>query len=209
MSSAWKIVVIMALASLLSCSMPGSSAKTPKRFYTLQSTGIQPPAATPAKPCFSLRIEIPAAAPGLNTSRMAYSRESHRLEYFAYHEWVSPPSRMIASAMEKDLEDSGLFTVVLTGSPDIRTDWRLDSDLQILQQDFSSGESFVRLAIRINLVDLSDRVLMASKTFSYVESAEGQNAEAGAAAANRAVRTFLQDLTVFLDESIRKTSCTD
>ncbi len=209
MSSPWKIVVVVATASLLSCSIPGGSPKTPKQFYTLQSAGVQSLAATTAKPCYSLRIEMPAAAPGLNTSRMAYSRESHRLEYFAYHEWVSPPPRMIAAAMEKELQASGLFTVVLTGSPDVRTDWRLDSSLQTLQQDFSSGESSVQLAIRINLVDLSDRVLMDSKTFSYDESAEGQDAEAGVAAANRAVRQFLQELTAFLDESIRKTSCPD
>jgi ABC-type uncharacterized transport system auxiliary subunit len=137
---------------------------------------------------------------------MAYSTEPNRLDYFAYHEWIAPPAKMIASSMESRLQAAGLFSVVLVDSPDIRTDLRLDSEAQVLQQDFTGDGSTLNFTTRVNLVEVETRTLLGSETFSYREPA-GENAEAGVLAANRAANLFLDDLTAFLAAAIEKIEC--
>ena len=208
MSMAIRITLVaLATAAMLSCSMPGPAKTTEKQLYVLTAPDVNNAIDPASEACVSLRISNTGSAAGFNTSRMAYSREPDRLEYFAYHEWAAPPAKMIASMMESGLSASGLFSVVLAGSPDIRTDLRLDSDLQILQQDFSAGKNTVQLGVKISLVEPATRSLKGSRTFSYREAADAENAEAGVAAANRAAHRFLADLETYLREITRKEDC--
>lgn len=199
--------VAVATAAIMSCSMPGPAKITEKQLYVLKAPDISNAVDPASEACVSLRISNTGSAAGFNTSRMAYSKEPDRMEYFAYHEWAAPPAKMIASMMESGLSASGLFSVVLAGSPDIRTDLRLDSELQILQQDFSAGKNTVQLGVKVSLVEPATRSLKGSRTFSYREAADAENAEAGVAAANRAANRFMADLATFLREIIRKDDC--
>jgi len=208
MSMAIRITLVaLATAAMLSCSMPGPAKTTEKQLYVLTAPDGNNAINPASEACISLRVSNTGSAAGFNTSRMAYSRAPDRLEYFAYHEWAAPPAKMIASMMESGLSASGLFSVVLAGSPDIRTDLRLDSDLQILQQDFSAGKNTVRLGVKISLVEPATRSLKGSRTFSYREAADAENAEAGVAAANRAAHRFLADLETYLREITSKEDC--
>jgi cholesterol transport system auxiliary component len=207
------ILVLLVAASVLlitACSLPGPSARPAKQTFMLQGGPVsQHPEARISKPCVSLRVNLPGSAPGVNTVRMAYTTEPNRLDYFAYHEWVATPARMIASMMESRLDGLGLFSAVVLGSSDIKTDFRLDSEVQSLQQDFVKGSSTVNLTIKVTLIKVASRSLLNSKTFSYREPADGENAEAGVAAANRAAEHFLVDLTTFISESINPAFCKD
>ena len=205
------ILVLLVAASVLliaACSLPGPSKRPAMQTYLLQGGPVSQPAEvmTP-RPCVSLRVGLPGSAPGINTARMAYTTEPNRLDYFAYHEWVATPARMISSMMESRLDTLGLFSAVILGSSDIKTDFRLDSEVQALQQDFAKGTSTVVLIIKVTLIDVANRSLLNSQTFSYREPAKGENAEAGVAAANRAAEHFLVDLTAFLSESIGPLEC--
>jgi ABC-type uncharacterized transport system auxiliary subunit len=203
------IAIVATLALLAACSLPGPSKQTEKQFFVLQDHGVSSPVPNPdAKPCFSLRITMPDSAAGLNTARMTYSTEPNRLDYFAYHEWIAPPAKMLATLMESHLQASGLFSAVLVGSADVRTDLRLDSEVRVFQQDFTKDDGTLNVTIRGNLVEVQSRSLLGSETFVYHEPAVG-NAEAGVVAANRAVNRYLDELTGFLDVSIRNLECPD
>ena len=204
------LLVAASVLLIASCSLPGPSQRPAKQTYVLQGGPVsQPSEAMTSKPCASLRVSLPGSAPGINTVRMAYTTEPNRLDYFAYNEWVATPARMIASMMESRLDALGLFSAVVLGSSDIKTDFRLDSEVQALQQDFTKGTSTVTLSIKVALVEVANRSLLNSKTFSYREPADGENAEAGVAAANRAAEHFLVDLTAFLSASINPAFCKD
>lgn len=205
------IVVLSFTASALliaACSLPGRPASTPTQTFVLQGNPVwQPPPGQVVKPCLSLRVSLPESAPGLNTVRMAYTTEPNRLDYYAWHEWVATPARMIAVIMETRLDKTGMFGAVVSGSSDINTDLRLDSEILSLQQDFSKAGSSVSLAIKVKLVDVVDRSLLASKTFSYRLPASGENAEAGVLAANQAAENFLGELAEVLSASIHPIDC--
>jgi len=213
MSKQRYILLLAALAVfIVGCSLPGKSPATAKQTYLLQDhgsqaggqAGISP--ADGARRCLSLRVTTPASAPGFTTIRMVYTKQPPRLDYFAYHEWADTPARMIQAMMEARLDSSGLFGSVLSGSSDIRTDLRLDAELNSLQQDFSGDVSTLRLQIKVSLVEVSGRSLLQSKTFSYTETA-GTDPASGVAAADRAVQKFLADLTAFVAEAISPLQC--
>ena len=209
-AQAFTILLVAVLAVFINgCGgLPLQSQASAKRTYLLQSeatSGVS--VAVDAGRCLSLRVSTPASAPGYGTARMAYTTESLRLDYFAYHEWVDSPARMIGTMMETHLEAGGLLGAVVSGSSDIRTDLRLDSELKSLQQDFKGAGSTVGLTIKVSLVDVSSRSLVNLKTFSYTETADGANPEAGVAAANRAMDRFLAELTVFVADSLARLQC--
>ncbi len=207
---AFPIFIAAALISITTCSLPGPSQQPQKQYFVLQDTGVSTPVSGPASnPCRSLRISTPGSAPGLNTARMAYSTAPNRLDYFAYHEWLAPPAKMFVSMMESRLQAAGLFSVILVNSPDIRTDLRLDSEVQFMQQDFTGSGYTYNLAIRATLVEVKTRSLLGSETFRYNETAAGGDAEAGADTANRVANRFLDDLTAFLAVVTEKMECPD
>jgi ABC-type uncharacterized transport system auxiliary subunit len=138
---------------------------------------------------------------------MAYLQSPRHIEYFSYHEWIDTPAKMIASMIESRLDGLDMFGAVLSGSPDVRADFRLDSEVKSLLQEFDANTSRIDLTIKVSLVDLSRRSLLNSKTFTYEEATADGNPEAGVAAANRAAERFLVDLSGFLAESTAAVEC--
>lgn len=188
--------------------LPGSQpSKTPGTYFLQDETGAQPVPAADRRACLTLRIGSPGSAPGFTSESMAYVRQAGQMEYFAYHQWVDTPARMLAVLMEKRLDSSGLFGAVVSGSPDIRARMRLDSTVIRLQQDFTGASSTIELIVKVKLMDSRDRSLSGARTFSYTEPVGAENPEAGVAAANRAVGQFLSDLVTFVGQSIAPVTC--
>lgn len=198
-----------ALASLVAaCTLPGPRQGIARHSFMLEAVASDDGAGADASiTCPAIRITRPGSAPGFRTSRMAYITEPPRLDYFAYHEWVDTPARMLEVLMATRLESAGLFAAVFTGTRDISTGLRLDSELRRLVQEFDGSESSVRLDVKVNLVDTGSRSLVSSRTFSYEESASGDNPAGGAAAANRAANRFADDLIDFLSASTGPLDC--
>jgi len=200
------IAVIVSLTA--GCSLPGPQQSPAKQTYLLQGNQESHLAhAAISRSCVTLRISTPGSAPGFATARMAYTKEPPRLDYFAYHEWVDTPARMIASMIEARLDFSGMFGAVVSGSSEVRADFRLDSDVIRLLQDFDAQGSTVILKIKVNLIDVSKRSLLSSQVFSYAETSMAANPEAGVVAANHAAEYFLGDLMEFLSESMEPIDC--
>jgi len=202
------VLLWLAVCFIAACSMPGPQQVTPTHTYLLsagEATGS--PVTGGVKPCLSLRVTTPASAPGFGTRRMAYTTQAPRLDYFAFNEWVDTPARMVAALMETGLESSGLLGAVMTGSSDIRTDLRLDSEIRSLQQDFGASGSTLSLEIKVRLIEVSGRSLLDARTFRYREPVDQDGPEAGASAANRAAARFLTDLTQFIAGTIAGLDC--
>ncbi|MDZ7644399.1 MAG: ABC-type transport auxiliary lipoprotein family protein [Woeseiaceae bacterium] len=202
------VALLLAGASLLTgCVLPGpGNGGQPQRTYTLQA----PAAAGEAErrwPCVTLRIARPDAAPGFSTARMAYTDTAHRLDYFAYNAWVAMPPAMVAAATETYLAASGRFGAVISGSADVRSDYRLDAGGIRLVQRVDGQASSVIFESRVRVVDVESRRLLASRAFRYEEPAAAANPEAGVAAANRAFARYLDDLAAFLDTAFAPQAC--
>jgi cholesterol transport system auxiliary component len=138
---------------------------------------------------------------------MAYSERPGQIDYFAYHEWVDTPAKMVAGLVQSRLEASGRFAAVLSDAPEIRTEVRIDSELRQLLQTFDGERSAVSLTVKLTLVAPAGRRLIATRVFDYRQGADSSSPEGGVSAAQRLVGEFLDDMTLFVTEAAGSAPC--
>lgn len=175
-------------------------------FYSLDSARIEARAATGASATSSIAaptliVNPPHAASGFESQRIIYVREAHKLEYFAHHEWVDTPARMVAPLIVAAVESSGMFRAVVLTPSAAAGDLRIDTEITRLQHDFSSQRSGVRFTLRAYLVDNATRRMLAWREFDETVAAGSEDPYGGVVAANRAVQTVLEQLARFCAEA--------
>jgi cholesterol transport system auxiliary component len=180
------------------------------------------PSTTPAPVAYTLNDDAPAAAPnlasaavltlmvnatsaaaGYESQRMVYSREPHRLDYYAHSEWVNPPARLLGPLLARALVTNGAFRAVVLAPGAAAGDWRLDTEIIQLQQDFQTVPSRVRFTLRATLVQDRTRRVLAWREFDASVAAASEDAPGGVVAANTAVQTVLKELALFCAETAR------
>jgi cholesterol transport system auxiliary component len=150
-----------------------------------------------------LIINPPHAAPGFDSPRIIYVRETHKLEYFAHSEWVDPPARMLAPLLVAAVENTGAFRAVVLTPSAAAGDLRLDTEIIRLQHEFQTQPSRVRFTLRAYLVDDKTRRVLAWREFDAAVPAASEDPYGGVVAANRAVQTVLENLSAFCAEAAR------
>jgi cholesterol transport system auxiliary component len=194
----------LSLLALGACSLLKPTATPPPAFYSLDRPQGSATAAAPAA-APTLVVNPPTAAPGFDSQRIIYVRETHKLEYFAHSEWVDPPSRMLMPLLVAAVEATGAFRAVVLTPSAATGDLRLDTEIIRLQHEFLTQPSRVRFTLRAYLVDDKTRRVLAWSEFDAAVPAATENPYGGVVAANRAVQTVLADLAAFCAEAARNT----
>jgi cholesterol transport system auxiliary component len=157
--------------------------------FPMRHTTGNTPAARP-----TILVSVPRARPGYDTSRMAYVRTRNEIEYYAENRWVDTPSRMIAPLIGQALEATGAFASVTRAPSSVHSQWRLDTEIVMLQQDFETKPSREEFAVHVQLVDSRTQQVIASKDFRTTVAAPSEDARGGADAANQAVPPVLAQM---------------
>jgi cholesterol transport system auxiliary component len=151
----------------------------------------------------TLVVTEPRAAAGLDSRRMLYVREAHRLEYFASNEWVDTPSHMLTPLIVAALEQTASFGAVVSAPGSVDASLRLDTEVLRLQQSFDTRPSQLRFTLRAHLVDSRTRKVLAWREFDQSVAAPSDDPRGGVAAANSAVQAVLGQLASFCAEASR------
>ena len=192
---------ILAVATLSGCALSGRPPAPPMSTFVLEGTAQPAAVASPATNLV-LKISMPAAAPAYSSPRMAYVEQPYRIDYFARNEWADAPARMLRTLLTQQLTSSGLFAVVFEDAAGVDENVRLDCEIIELVQAFSESGSEVRLTIRFDLVDITHRTIVVSRTISVTEPAGAREPYAGVVAANRAVQRTLDQLVTLLQDPV-------
>ena len=203
------ILAGMFVALLTGCSALRPTPVAPPAFYAVGS-GTSPALRVPrtaapernALP--TLLVSAPHAAAAFDSQRIIYQRQAFRLEYFAHSEWVEPPARMLAPLMVAALDRSGVFRAVVATPSSVAADLRLDTELVVLQHEFGSTPSRVRLTLRATLSDNSSRQVLGQVDLEHLANASSEDAYGGVIAANQATQSMLQALTVFCNQAVAR-----
>lgn len=187
------------------CGTLRAGAPSPPTFYSLETSRGTAPAVTPTPAPASassstaptLIVNPPHAAAGFDSPHIMYVREAHKLEYFAHSEWVDTPARMLAPLLVATIGNTAAFRAVVLAPSSADGDLRLDTEIIRLQQEFASPPSRVRFTLRAYLVDDKTRRVLASREFEAAVPATSENAYGGVVAANRAVRSVVDELAAF------------
>lgn len=190
-----------ALAGLLAGALAGCSLLAPTRAPTPRLFTLQPSfpmADGPAEAAAPRTIAIspPSARPGFEGPRMAYVTRAYEIQYFATHEWVEPPARLLAPLLRLALARGGRLRVVEASQVEPPA-LRLETEVVALQQEFTVRPSQLRFALRARLDDGATGRLVAETELEITEPADSEDPYGGVVAANRAVGRVLEELAAW------------
>lgn len=188
------------------CAFPGQTKQEAVHTYSLnpETMEAQGRGAAGMKAAAVLLVSLPQAQAGFDTERIAYLRRAHEVNYYAASEWVDTPARMLASLLVQAFERDGAWRTVIQMPSAVRGDYRVDSDNLTLGQEFFQRPSHVRLALRIQLIDLHRSRPVGVKSFEILEEASSEDAYGGVLAANRAVAKLLNEAAAWVRQCVEK-----
>lgn len=193
------------LAAAAACTLLPAPKAVPQTTFLLRPAS--PARAVPAAHCpegsGTLLVSRPSEEPGFDTTGMAYLLRPNTVKYYANSRWADSPAGMLAPALVEALEKTGCWRAVVRAPSAVPADIRLDTEDLVLEQEFTSRPSKVRLALRATLVDLREPGILAVRRFEALEDAPSDDADGGAIAAGRAAAKLLESLAAWANEAAR------
>ncbi|MHB1591780.1 MAG: ABC-type transport auxiliary lipoprotein family protein [Sulfuricella sp.] len=144
-----------------------------------------------------LIVSPPRAAPGYDTVRMVFLRQPYRLEYFAKNRWAETPAKMLGPLLVRALELRTGFKAVTYADGMVKGDVRLDTEITLLQQEFTTLPSRLHMKLRVQLVEQASYRVLATQVFDAVETAPTDDPYGGVIAANRMLPRLLGQIADF------------
>ena len=193
---------------LAACSLLPASKKTPLHTYllSLDSSSMNSAVASGTTGTKTLLVNLPRAQAGFDTPRIAYLLRSHAVNYYANNQWADTPPRMLAPLLVQAMEKTGCWRVAVQMPAAVHGDYRLDTEILHLQQEFLSQPSRVRLTLRTQLVELNGQSVIATQQFEILEEAPSEDAYGGVIASNRAVGKLLEQVADWVTAQMNKDS---
>lgn len=120
---------------------------------------------------WQLVVELPVAAAGLDTARIALQRTPYTLEYYARAAWTDNAPAMVQTLIIESFESTGSILAVGREAIGLRADFILKTDLREFQAIYYEGEpsGAPTILVRMNakLVQMPERRIVSSNTFEY------------------------------------------
>jgi cholesterol transport system auxiliary component len=145
-----------------------------------------------------LLVSTMSADPAFKNNNMIYVKNPGDLRNFSVNAWVAPPAQMFVPLIVQHLEAKNYFRAVVTPPFMGQSDYRLDTRLIILQQEFYGPQSEVRCLVEAVLTRGENGHVVASRRFLAIVPAPGNNPASGAAAANRAASQISEEIADFV-----------
>jgi ABC-type uncharacterized transport system auxiliary subunit len=161
---------------------------------------LAPPPARAAQPI--PRSLVIAAMPSVgigDTFAMAYSRAPQRRSLYQYASWADRPSSRIVQLLTRRVDARGLFTSVAELGHGVGGDLMLNVTVDELVHDTAADVGRVQLTAE--LVDRTDRTLVARRRFEAATPVASENAPAAVEALSRALTSVLDDLMPWLESA--------
>lgn len=146
----------------------------------------------------TLLVSQPIASPGYDSVGMVYMITPFEISHYSRNQWVAPPANMLMPVFVEALRRSNRFKAVVSPPFVGVTDYRLDTQLLCLQQEFLLPKSQERLTVQATLIDNHNNIVLATKQFNVVVSAPSNNPYSGVLAANAAAKKVAAQLVRFV-----------
>lgn len=156
------------------------------------------------KTSVTLLVSKPAAMTGYQTEQMLYVAKPYQLAAFAHNAWVSPPASMLYPLLLQSIQTSGYFAAVASGPYADKADYRLDTQLIEMQQNFLAKPSVLEFVIKVTLTRIDETRMVASRTFYQRVPCVSDTPYGGVMASNRATTQFTQAVTKFVISSVEQ-----
>lgn len=197
----YSLISSLFLCSLLSACGLTSPVKLPQQ-SSYAITGPELGMSKQSRTQKTLLVSLPIASSGYQTTKMVYVETPYKLNAFANNRWVAPPSEMLLPLLAERIRSVGYFKAVVTPPFSGMTNYRLDTQLLVLQQEFMRPTSLVRFVMQVTLINNASSQVIASRRFQVMVSSPENNPYSGVLAANKAADVMSQRITQFVTDSL-------
>lgn len=170
----------------------------PSEEHRYQLIGVGKVASKPRHTHLSLLVMQPNAVDGYTTDRMLYVNKPFQLNAFARNAWMNPPAAMLQPLLARSVESSHYFYAVTLEPNSSKTDYRLESTLMRLQQNFLVKPSRIQLALQAVLTHVEDNRLVATQDFYVDLPCPSDTPIGGVEAANQATQRLTAQVARFV-----------
>jgi cholesterol transport system auxiliary component len=187
-----KLSYLLPVLALIGCSI-----NTPQvQQYKLEafSAKAYPSAARPV----SILVSQPDAVGGYQTEQMLYQNKPFALESFVKNTWVASPSNMLYPLILQSLQKTHFFHAVSSAPYADKADYRLDTQLIELEQNFLTKPSTVKLVVKVVITAMGDNRVVASRIYNHSVKSHQDTPYGGVVAANQATAQFTNSLSRFV-----------
>ncbi len=192
-----RLLTLLILAALLGSCGLSTPVKTPEvRTYTLNN--ITAIAARGSQTQKTLLVTLPVPNPGFATSQMIYEAVPYDLHAYATHQWAAPPAQMLLPVLAQLIRNQGYFKAVVTTPYSNMTNYRLDTHLIALQQEFLRPTSRVHLILQEALTNVDTGHIVGTKQFNVYVKSPGNNPYSGVIATNKAVQIVGKQISIWI-----------
>jgi cholesterol transport system auxiliary component len=148
-------------------------------------------------------VTMPEAASGYQTEQMLYINKPFQLAAFVKNSWSNPPADMLYPLMVQSLQRTGFFHAIMSSVYSQGADYRLDTQLLSLNQNFLKKPSILEFSVKIVLTRVDDNKVIASKIISQQIPCPMDTPYGGVLAANKAVFRFTKLMSDFVMSHVR------
>jgi cholesterol transport system auxiliary component len=185
------------------CALGPVETSAPKTFFLNPEIVWNNPRGRGEQSAAVLLVPQPKPQPGFDTARMVYLMRPYEVHYYGYNQWADTPAHMLQRIMVENLEKSGQWHAVLQAPGAVPAHYRLDSDNLVLEQQFFSSPSRVRLALRAQVVETKTQSILATRSFELFEPAPSDDPYGGVIAANRAAAKLIIEMAEWINKVLR------
>lgn len=185
-------VLAVAALALVGCAdlLPGQGP--PPRLFTLSPKSTFD--ASLPRVDWQLVVEMPIAAAGLDTTRVALYRNPLELEYYARASWTDRATQLVQTLIVESFENSRLIVAVGRESLGLRADYVLKTELREFQAMYDGPTPAAVVQIHARLVAMPERTIVASERFEARIPAGQDAIEPVVGAFDAALGKVLRDL---------------
>lgn len=155
------------------------------------------------KRSISLWVTTPEAVAGYQTEQMIYMDKPFQLSAFVKNAWANPPADMIYPLMIQSLQETNFFHAVMSSAYSQGADYRLDTQLLKLKQNFLKRPSVLELSVKVVLTRVENNQVIASKIIQEEVRCPADTPYGGVMAANQATRQLTARIDSFVVEHLR------
>src|SRR3990167_9175906 len=153
-------ILLLSMMILSSCSLLAPVKLESETSYLLNT--VPYPIKARQSQSITLFVSPPETVPAYNTTKMAYTVIPYQIAYFTKNRWAETPSQMLQPLIVQTLQNTGYFHAVVTPPFIGGYDYALNTQILVLQQNFTYKPARVQLTVRAQLSKIATNQVIAT-----------------------------------------------
>jgi cholesterol transport system auxiliary component len=148
----------------------------------------------------TLFVSMPQAISPYDTSKMFYRKKCNEIGSFSEHRWISTPAQMLLPPLIQAMCQTHRFKGVVAFPTVANADYRLDTTVVLLQQEFRCKKSYVHVMLDATLMGSCAQKILATRHIDVYVPTQCPTPVAGVSAYQCALSQVLLQLQYFVVE---------